>query len=228
MPNNHRTTWKCSACKKAIPVPATTCSSSSGSDSSDEDIDVVITKVCEGETDKTAAFAKMTDSHFDLITSPTGWLDCDIIQQAQVLLQLENAAIDGFQRPTLGRVRNFDVVSSEFVQILHTGNSHWVCISSVGCLPGHVNLYDSLYDSVLRQEIEEQANDLLGGRLEALNPMPVQQQRNGSDCGVFAIAFSTCLVFGEDPTFVNFDMLKMRPHLTACLRNGRMSLFPSF
>ena len=101
MPNNHRTTWKCSACKKAIPVPATTCSSSSGSDSSDEDIDVVITKVCEGETDKTAAFAKMTDSHFDLITSPTGWLDCDIIQQAQVLLQLENAAIDGFQRPTL-------------------------------------------------------------------------------------------------------------------------------
>lgn len=176
----------------------------------------------------TAAFAKMTDSHFDLITSPTGWLDCDIIQQAQVLLQLENAAIDGFQRPTLGRVRNFDVVSSEFVQILDTGNSHWVCISSVGCLPGHVNLYDSLYDSVLSQEIEEQANDLLGGRLEALNPMPVQQQRNGSDCGVFAIAFSTCLVFGEDPTFVNFDMLKMRPHLTACLRNGRMSLFPSF
>lgn len=114
------------------------------------------------------------------------------------------------------------------MQILHTGNSHWVCISSVGCLPGHVNLYDSLYDSVLSQEIEEQANDLLGGRLEALNPMPVQQQRNGSDCGVFAIAFSTCLVFGEDPTFVNFDMLKMRPHLTACLRNGRMSLFPSF
>ena len=228
MPNNHRTTWKCSACKKAIPVPATTCSSSSGSDSSDDDIDVAITKVCEGETDKTGAFAQMTDSHFDLITSPTGWLDCDIIQQAQVLLQLENTAIAGFQRPTLGPVRNFDVVSSEFVQILHTGNSHWVCISSVGCLPGHVNLYDSLYDSVLSPEIEEQAKDLLGGRLEALNLMPVQQQRNGSDCGVFAIAFSTCLVFGEDPTFVNFDIVKMRPHLAACLRNGRMSLFPSF
>ena len=165
MPNNYRTTWKCSACKKAIPAPATTCSSSSSSSdssSSEDESSIVITKVTQGETDKTSALAKITD--FDLITSPTGWLDCDIIQQAQVLLQLENPAIDGFQRPTLGPVRNFNIVSGEFVQILHTGNSHWVCISSIGCMPGHVNLYDSLYhDSVLSQEIEEQTNDLLGG-----------------------------------------------------------------
>lgn len=99
----------------------------------------------------------------------------------------ENMAIDGFQWPMLGPVRNFDLVSSEFVKILHTGNSHWVCISSVGCLPGHVNLYDIFYDSVLSQEINK--NDLLGGKLEALNPMPAQQQRNGSGCGVFAIHF---------------------------------------
>ena len=97
MPDNHGTTWKCAECKKAIPVPATS--------SSDDDIDIAITKVCQGKTDKTGTFAKMTDSHFDLITSPTGWLDCDIIQQAQVLLQLENTAIDGFQRPTLRPVR---------------------------------------------------------------------------------------------------------------------------
>ena len=82
--------------------------------------------------------------------------------------------------------------------------------------------------TVLSQEIEEQANDMLGERLEVLNPMPVQKQRNDSDCGVFAIASSTCLVFGDDPTFVDFDVLRMRSHLAACLRNGRMSLFPSF
>lgn len=81
-------------------------------------------------------------------------------------------------------------------------------------MPAHVNLYDSLYlDSVLTQEVEEQTNDLLGGRLVALDLMPLQQQRNGSDCGVFAIAFATCLVFGVDPTFVNFDVQGMRPHL---------------
>ena len=71
-------------------------------------------------------------------------------------------AISGFQQPTLGPVRNFDVASGELVQILHTGNNHRVSISSTGCEPGYVNLFDSLYDSVMTQEVEEQTNDLLG------------------------------------------------------------------
>ena len=96
-------------------------------------------------------------------------------------------------------------------------------------MPGYVNLFDSLYhDSVIIQEVQEQTNDLLGGRLIALDPKPVQQQTNGSGCGVFAVAFATCLVFGVDPTFINFDIQSMRPHLATCLRNGRISLFPLF
>jgi len=63
-------------------------------------------------------------AHFDLIYSPHGWLDCDIIQLAHILLHNENPNIEGFQQPTLGPVRNFNIVSVEFVQILHTGNSH--------------------------------------------------------------------------------------------------------
>ena len=77
----------------------------------------------------------------------------------------ENLNIEGFQRPTLGPVCNFDIVSGEFVQILHTGNSHWVCVSSIGCPPGHVKLYDRFSSDAISQEIELQINDLLGGRL---------------------------------------------------------------
>ena len=193
MPNNHRTTWKCPACKKVAPAQATTtsttCSSSSDSSSSEDGSDFVITKVTQGETDKTSALANLTDDHFELIINPTGWLDCDIIQRAHVLLQAENPAIAGFQRPTLGPVRNFDVVSGEFVQILHTGNDHWMCVSSIGCVPGYVSLFDSLcHDSVIIQEVEEQTNDLIGGRLIVLDPKPVQQQSNGSDWG-----FCSCI-----------------------------------
>ena len=68
------------------------------------------------------------ESDYETILSPTGWLTCDIIQQAQVFLQEENSSIEGFQRPTLGPARNFNVVSGEFVQILHTGSDHWVCV----------------------------------------------------------------------------------------------------
>lgn len=137
----------------------------------------------------------------------------------------ENLKIEGFQRPTLGPVRNFDIVSGEFVQILHNGNSHWVCVSSVGCHPGHLKLYDSFHSDAISQEIEQQTNDLQGGRLLSLVPTSVQQQSNGSDCGILAIAFATCLVFGIDPSHISFDVPFMRPHLAACLRNKKISLF---
>ena len=148
MPNNSKTTWQCSACKKTKQqtqattytsyVSALTKSTSDYSviDSDDDDChndddDVSIFQVTIGVVDKQSAFAKLDESDYQTIISPTGWLSCDIIQQAQVLLQKENLAIEGFQRPTLGPARNFNVVSGEFVQILHTGNNHWVCVSSI-------------------------------------------------------------------------------------------------
>ena len=122
--------------------------------------------------------------------------------------------------------KNTQAQSGEFVEILHTGNSHWVCVSSIGCLPRHVKLYDSLYNDAISQEIEQQTNDMRGGRLVSLVPVSVQQQSNGCNCGIFAIAFAACLVFGEDPSLVNFHVPRMRPHLATCLKNCKISLSP--
>ena len=232
MPTNHKTTWRCYICrttrKANVPLPTTCSSSTSESSSSEDDSDSVeCVGTSQGYQNKTGALSNLTNARFDLIYNPNGWLDCDIIQQAHILLHNENPNIEGFQRPTLGPVRNFNIVSGEFVQILHTGNSHWVCVSSIGCPPGHVKLYDSLYDDAISQEIEQQTNDMLGGRLVSLVPASVQQQSNGSDCGIFAIAFAACLVFGEDPSHVNLHVPKMRPHLAKCLKNCKISLFPS-
>ena len=200
-------------------------SSDSGSDSKDE---ICITKETTGTVNKFSALANLEDSDYDLINDSHGWLTCDIVQAAQVLIQEVNSLLEGLQRPTLGRVRNFDVVSGEFIQILHTGSDHWVCISSIGCFPGMVHLYDSLFHDVISQEIEDQTNDLLGGSLVALDIVSVQQQTNDSDCGVFAIAFATSLAFGTDPKHVTFDTCRMRPHLAACLKDKKLSTFPVF
>ena len=170
MPNNSKTTWKCTNCKKSNakpfhdksavpvstgqenPVTTTTCSSQShdsepefieldmynaqDSDSEGEsadDIEVTIVTTCESERHRSLRNLDVQD--YQLIMSPHCWLDSAIIHSAQVLLQKINPLIEGFQRPMLGPVRNFSVVSGEFVQLLHTGKDHWVCVSLVGCPP---------------------------------------------------------------------------------------------
>ena len=80
------------------------------------------------------------------------------------------------------------------MQILHTGDKHWVCISLTGCLSGEVNLYDSLFHNIIEDEVKEQVYDLTAENDITIAAVPVQQQQNGSDCGVFSIAFDTGLV----------------------------------
>lgn len=196
-------------------------------DSSDDESDVKITQVTKGVLDKRATLGSLNDSHFDIINSPTGWLDCTIIQQAQVYLQKINPLIESFQKTTLGPIRNFDIVTSEFVQILHTGHMHWVCISSIGCRPGMVNLYDSLYHDIIVKEVEEQVESLMADSYIGIENVTVQQQLNGSDCGVFTVAFATCLVYGFNPGDFTFDIPKMRPHLAQYLEIGEITMFPS-
>ena len=217
MPNNSKTTWVCPVCK----------ASNINKPKAKDDITYVKTVENTTANNKYKSLGRLGQADFDLITSPIGWLDCTIIHEAQVLLKKINPNISGFQRPTLGAVRQFDVMTSEFIQLLHINNNHWVCMTSIGCPPGDVKLMDSLMTPVICREIKELAENLLGPNLKNITSIPVQQQTNGSDCGVFAIAFATCLAYGQNLCNVNFDVARMRPHLIRCLKIGLMHLFPT-
>ncbi len=56
--------------------------------------------------------------------------------------------------------------------------------------------------------------------------IPVQQQTNGSDCGVFAAAFATSVLHCIPPETVPFDTSQIRKHLYDCLKSGIMQPFP--
>ena len=55
----------------------------------------------------------------------------------------------------------------------------------------------------------------------------VQQQGNGVDCGVYAIALATILVYGSNPEKESYDKKKIRPHLLECLKIGKLTPFPT-
>ena len=54
----------------------------------------------------------------------------------------------------------------------------------------------------------------------------VQQQPNGVDCGVFAIAFAVDILNGTAEIRKHFDVGKMRSHLLKCLEEEKFTLFP--
>ena len=67
--------------------------------------------------------------------------------------------------------------------------NHWITISNIGEKGNCVNLSDSLYNSV-SQTTKELIGNYMNKDKVKINVINVQQQENGSDCGVFAIAYA--------------------------------------
>lgn len=88
-------------------------------------------------------------------------------------------------------------------------------------------IYDSLY-STAPIELQQQIAALLHTKDESITMKfgKVSLQTNGSDCGVYAIAFVAALCLGKSPQRVLFDDSKMRQHLMKCLEDGCFTMFP--
>ena len=131
---------------------------------------------------------------------------------------------------TLGPVGQFDVITNnEFIQILFTGQIHWICIININCAHGSVKVYDNLYTS-LTPLTKLQIADLLqiqqSKKIDVLI-QPVVAQTNSVDCGMYAIAYATSLCFGDDPCLLKFNGRNIRQHLWKCILAGKLTPFPS-
>ena len=47
----------------------------------------------------------------------------------------------------------------------------------------------------------------------------------GADCGLFAIAYVTSLLHGDDPSVISYEQIKMRGHLIECFTKGKLIPF---
>ena len=87
---------------------------------------------------------KLYEEHRCILES-NKWVDDVLINASQFLLHSQYGR-PGFQATTLAYNLRFDVMR-EFIQILHNGEDHWVTISTIGLPSGHMNVFDSLYDT---------------------------------------------------------------------------------
>ena len=126
------------------------------------------------------------------------------INLAQNHLHEAFPSISGLQDTAIGATQTFNVVSGNFIQILHDGNLHWVCTSNISFDSAtdvsDINVYDSYNHGYITKMTKRQMATFMFVELPEMNTYikSVQQQPNGVDCGVFAIAFATALAFGDD------------------------------
>ena len=93
-------------------------------------------------------------------------------------------------------------------------------MGSIGCQPGEVDIYDSLYQDIgdaTRRRIKK-----VFGSSITFNLPDVQ---GFLDCELFAIAFATNLAFGKASKF-EFQQGSLRSHLKACFEEKCIHSFP--
>ena len=91
------------------------------------------------------------------------WIGDDHIDHCQGLLLKQFPATKGLQNRMLFGTHdacNVGAPDGEFLQILNMSGTHWLCASTVGCDPGIINLFDSLYTgSTTPPTIEQVSTD---------------------------------------------------------------------
>ena len=154
------------------------------------------------------------------------WLNDRLINVAQEMLKQTAPSPVGLQDVTLGNTLAYNIQTSEFVQILHDGHQHWVTISTIGAKRNEIFIYNSLGTSV-SSSVKNQIAALLCSKEShiTLQFVDVQQQTGGYDCGLYAIAYATTLINGQQPGNFCFAQGLMRKHLYKCISNGRLTVF---
>ena len=89
-------------------------------------------------------------------------------------------------------------------------------------------MYDSLYTNV-----DPVTRSVIAGVFKCSHIRcviaPVKKQRGGKDCGLYAMAYATCLAYGNNQSglpVVQFYQSKLRDHFLNCLEQKCMLEFP--
>ena len=110
-------------------------------------------------------------------------------------------------------------------QILHVNGNHWVCAATT--VKGkQVNVYDSSFVSWDQASYKALQLQFHCSMCNIKFVDGVQKQTGASDCGLFAIAYATTLVFKGNPSQMKYNQKLMCKHLLNCFIVKTMEPFP--
>ena len=174
-------------------------------------------------------------NHF-LDFTTTGWLNDTHMEYFCALMRTQFPHIichDTFDYQVLAGFP--PAKGKKFIQIVHSGTDHWAVLTNQGVSEENSNSQVIVYDSLVQLQgktkclvkpaVEWQACQLLKRGTDphpepiVVHTFPCQQQNNGYDCGVFALANAISLAFNLKPEEISYTE-NMRTELLEMLLNG--------
>ena len=192
----------------------------------EKEVEIVSRKKTETKNNERVNQKFNNSIHKEIIENK--WLSGETINLAQTILFKNSPLIRGFEDTTLGPLNMFSVQTGEFIQVLHE-NNHRVTVSSpTESATSVVYLYDSSQKESLNKNLVKQIARLRKSEDAELRIISkvVQQEGNGYDCGIFAIAFATDIAYSHKPEQSTYNQSVMRKHLLEQLENKAMTPFP--
>lgn len=139
------------------------------------------------------------------------------------------------------KVKSFIIISHFVLFVYNNKNSfisaiqifyveerdHWVATSYQNQI---VKVFDSATTGRLAPSLERQLLECyriaIKDRMLMVSLIPMQQQTNSIDCGIYSIAAAYNAALGKSMKSVTFDERVMRSHLEHCLDNELLTDFP--
>jgi len=153
------------------------------------------------------------------------------IGAAQALLATQFPNIGGFRNTLCQNSSSLKPFESDStLQAIHVrlGHvDHWITMSTVDCMEGEVELFDSLQLSptlevqmTIAKYLRSQTKSI---KIKVVN---VSIQSGSTDCGLYAIAMMTSIAHSEDPAKLVYNQQELRIHLMQCFEKEFMEKFP--
>ena len=170
----------------------------------------------ENEPPKKKFKVDIPDSYLDKITSGQKLSDIEI-NLAQQLLKKQFTSVNGLQSTLLQSKPRAGEPPDNQLLIIHSRGDHWILASAIGCSES-VCVYDSVYNVLDKGTVDIISNLFRSSKVTMIE---CKKQAGGKDYGLFAIAH------GFDPSGVELDQAMMRNHLSKCLKEEKLTLFPN-
>ena len=173
---------------------------------------------------------RLTSADRELLESPNGLLNDQLMDAGQKLICKALGTLESYQSVLNWQKLEkapYTPFTTDHIQLLHDGDCHWLLAFSSA---GRVQVCDSLrsnLSAVTKKSLKSLFKPLVKDGKLNVTFLPSDKQKDGVNCGLYALAFACVILDGQSPSEYAFKVDEIRNHFCWCLIEENLLPFPA-